>query len=312
MEHREAYNHLVQSALPLDEELEPASMMAAVQFLLDYARRHQPLRTEAAWRLSAKVERALEAAARFRPTGGWANLVGLLAGTDYLQAKRDGFVFKKMPAHDHLSEKKLHVDLVEAMTTQLVPPATAASIFIALGIHPAWGLRLAWEVQNGHHKGGWTSNPPMGDVLPVEQIEPARRAVFIFVALVIGVLDRLETKKSYMMDAFAAVLEEAIQFARAVGECQEETVADEGLPCFLDGSTSNRRVMQVLARDLLEDVFIPAGVIRDVGDGRFAVAASVFGDVRIDKMDSDAPGEWFEAFLTAEGAPSTCGSEARR
>lgn len=207
--------------------------------------------------------------------------------------------------------RQLEVELIEAFTRRLVPPATAASIFIAEGIHPAWGLRLAWEVQHGDRTQAGSARPPMGDVLPACQIEAVRKAVFVFIALVIGTLERLEPCNSYPVDALGDVLEEALLFARSVGQCNAEHHADDGLDIFIEEGTSNRRVMQVLARDLLDEVFTPAGVVRDVGDARFAVVSDVLGDIRVGKMGVDEHKEWLEAFLKPDEASSACAIGSR-
>jgi hypothetical protein len=309
VEHRDTYNHLVEGAKPLQEQLEHSSTSTAIRFLLDYARRHT-LHTEAAWRLSSRVERELEAAAEYRPPGGWASLAGLLAGTGRLNAKRDKFILQPSAPFGGLSDREILIELAEAMTRKLVPPATAASIFIALGIHPAWGLRLAWEIQNAGRGEAMAANPPMEELLSAEGLEPARKAVFVFIALVVGILQKLEHQKSYAIDLFAAVLDDAVRFARSVGECHAEVTTDD-LPCFLsDDSSVNRRVIQVLARDLLDDVFIPSGIVRDVGDGRFAVLSEGLDDVRVDEMDREQREEWMGAFLEPDGMPS-CNSPVR-
>lgn len=311
MDHRTTFNRLIESTKTLDQDLEPASTVDAVWALLDFARSREVLHIEAAWRLSSKLERELEAEAGFRPPAGWASLAALLAGTSYLEANRDGFVLAEPLSPAEVDDRQLQVALVEAFTRKLVPPATAASIFIAEGIHPAWGLRLAWEVQHGDRAQAGAARPPMGEVLPARQLEAVRKAVFVFVTLIIGALKRLELMKSYPVDALGDVLEEALLFARSVGQCNAESYPADGLDIFIAEGTSNHRVMQVLARDLLDEVFIPAGVIRDVGDARFAVVSDVLGDIRVDKMGVDEHKEWLEAFLKPDGTSAACAIGSR-
>lgn len=309
MDHRDTFHHLVSSSKSLDEPPKRSSTASVVQFLLDYAHNHQPLGTQAAWRLSPKVEREIEAAAGFRPPGGWAHLTGLLAGTRHLKAKHDGFILLEKVDPRDLTDSQLQVELVEAMTRKLVPPATAASIFIALGIHPAWGLRLAWEVQNASRGDAWAAIPPMGELLSAEGLEPARKAVFVFIALTVGVLERLQPHQSYTVDAFASVLEDVVSFARSVGKCRVKPGEDH-LSCFLNDHGSNRRVIQVLARDLLDDVFVAAGVVRDVGDARFAVTSDALDSVQVDEMTKKERDAWLAAFLDSTTTESPCEASA--
>lgn len=312
MEHRSSFVHLIEDAKPLTQRPENQSITRAAKALLEFAKSMGTLEVEAAWRLASNVERRIEAEAGFSPPGGWSRLSALLAGTKYLRATKRGFVIAPATFDNDLGDEKLHKELVEAMTLQLVPPATAASIFIALGIHPAWGLRLAWEVQHRDRPAASTTRPTMCEWLPAEALEPIHKGVFVFISLVIGILARLRCDQSYATQRLGDVIEDAARFARQIAEENMVDIDPEHFNPLLEGADSNRRITDVLTRDLLEGVFLPAGVVRDVGDGRFVVVADIFGDVRVDNIDHSEREGWFERFLSSEGRDWNGHCEARR
>lgn len=97
------------------------------------------------WSISTDCERKLTQIAGFIPHGGWRNLVSLLAGL-VEQTENDRLVFS--PDLDNWNEQQLWQDAKALFSDKLMPPNAAAHLFIMLGIHPLWGLRLAQQKQD--------------------------------------------------------------------------------------------------------------------------------------------------------------------
>jgi hypothetical protein len=291
MSAKTSISRLHESGRPVESVKQHESILPAVEVVLRRVRQHGRLRTKAAWRLHPDEVRHLENLTGLSPSGGWSALIALLAGTDYLVAERSEFVAGE-PLEATAGEDDMRLALVEAFTLRLIPPQTAASVFMALGIHPAWGLRLAWEVQ---HRGDEEEPPPALGVLPMVGLERVREVVSTFVFTIVETLRALESGRSYSITALTGVVEDAVLFARRA--VLEEPTGDHGhIPMFLEMDTSRTRLPTILTRDLFDDVLVPSGSACDLGGQRFCVFEGVLDRVRVFDGSHEEPTTLYERF----------------
>lgn len=260
----QAQRRLLESSTELHHPLESFAVKDHVHALLEHAHEQGELPTEAAWRLAPLEERKLVDRYGEIP-GTWSSLCGLAAGAGILQAKRHYFVpTMSLEELDAMSQQDLQVQLIEALTCRLVPPQVAASLFIALNIHPAWGLRLAYGVQNtGEHR-----IEPMDTMFDADHVEMLAGVVFGLIETIWGIIDGLVAERSYSRRAFGAAIAAAVEEAR-----QEAPGVQTGVSMFLETGLRHTTVVDVLATELVDDVLIPAGVVGEGGQGRVALLA---------------------------------------
>lgn len=103
-----------------------------------------PLECNRPWSISRQCEKNLVKRSGLIPLGGWNAFVGLLAGLCE-QTSNNSLIF---PVDlDDVTEDELRDRVQRLFIDQLMPPSAAASLFLMLGIHPYWGLRLAQKKQ---------------------------------------------------------------------------------------------------------------------------------------------------------------------
>jgi hypothetical protein len=273
-------SRLFQDTNPTAHVPDSANLQRATQAVLDLARELGSLPTVAAWQLEPLVAERLRQETGFSPCGGWCKLVALLAGTDFLDATKTGFVLGARQELPHELTKTL---LIEAFTQKLVPPTTAASTFLALGVHPAWGLRLAWQIQHG-------DDEAIRDVFATERLAILEEVVATFLCVLLEILCSLETGKSYRCELFGDAVAEAVEFARA------KYVQTGGFEPFLDKPP--KRIAHVLAREVLSSVLVPAGAGKLIDGSRFVIAPTEVMKCAAFDVAKSKRRLWYDEFQT--------------
>ncbi|RDV37826.1 hypothetical protein DV096_11965 [Bradymonadaceae bacterium TMQ3] len=278
-----------------------APVVEAVEALAAFVGTEGRLRTRGAWELDEGEAVRLAQRSGVVPEGGWARLVGLCAGVGVLVARGGGF--EAGPALGQVSawsERELEQRLVEGFTRSLVPPATAAGWFVALGVHPLWGLKLARQV---HREGALMGFDPGREsrddgIMGARRLEGVRRHVFVSMAVVVGVLRRLSSGRMYEVGALVRLVEEAMRFSRVVA--YEDDDEDAGQLQVLVDRVCWRAVQHAVWA-LMDEVLVPAGVVRwDIGRG-IAVNPRALERVRVGALGVGAQDTWVRLFLSGSG-----------
>src|SRR5690554_1753937 len=184
------YLELIENGRDLPEMPAPTPMQEPVLQLLGLAHKEGEFQAEGAWQLDAQVSRRLEKLHDTSPPGGWARLCALCCGCGILRPARTAF--EPSLAMDEalaLDDAALRRRLCEAFTQKLVPPASAAGLFMMLGIHPAWGLWVAHSIHNrraharasdaGIGEPGWRD----ASIFEPHTAEVIERAIFAAIAV---------------------------------------------------------------------------------------------------------------------------------
>ena len=200
-----AWKSLIESGRSLDEPLCVSDVDRAIRDLTVHARERGLLRTAHPWELDPAECRELHERFGYTPAGTWARLAGLAAGADILQATSGGFV---CVAPISATFEGLETRLVESFTRRLIPPAAAAALYIALEVHPMWGLRLGREV-------GVSPAYPNDDYDP-RVMQRVEEIVFGTISALLAALRGLPNDRRYPLDALGDVLFHATSGARTI------------------------------------------------------------------------------------------------
>lgn len=256
------------------------------------------LKTERAWRLARQESLALARETGFQPRGGWRGLAELAIGTGMMRAQEGAFVPRQGQLEDWIGvARQERVLLLEGFTRWLIPPGVAAGFFLAMGIHPAWGIRLAHHL---HQDGPIIETPPQGladsPMMPQEDLSELRKGIFAALSVIISGLRHLEPGWRYSQEALSGFIGEAIAFGRA--QIQE---SGEGLPVVIDEpggfEEAQGRSVDFVYRELMEGVMVPAGVVRRFDDETFSVDSPVLEELRVGHLGRGAQQTWFQYFL---------------
>ena len=286
-----AHRALLEAARPPTNPLQLQSPFGALVDLVELADERGLLESAHPWELAPSVCRKLEERSTHQPAGGWARLVGLAAGTGLLEASGDGFVVQMRAEELPGGPDGTRRELVEAFTTRLIPPAAAAALYVALDVHPLWGLELGREVGS-----------TCVDTGPVTA--PSRKALPVVKELVFGTLAGLLTSlrclnpsARYPVDALGDVLWwSAVRARELAGADQFRAI---GLPIFGEGSPAQRRMLttRLAISDLLDFVFVPAGVARRDDSGWFMADRAALLDVCAGDWDLEQQVGWWNEAL---------------
>ncbi len=263
----------------------PADPVEALVDLLTFAHERPRLDTVHPWELAPRVARELHERCGYTPVGSWANLVGLAAGAGAFHAAGDGFVPMMSPTDVVRTRERASQRLVEAFTCRLIPPMAAAALYVALEVHPVWGLRL------GRHVGAMD-----GDTEQTESLLHVEELVFGTIATLVAILRGLRRDRRYPVEALATVLEAIV--AQIRDECLPAD-SDEFPPvAFPDGDGGRRAYsMKLSTDDLLDYVLVPAGVARRDDTGWFAVEPSRLLGIRVGPYSMDEQEGWLSQLL---------------
>lgn len=261
----------------------------AAKALVDLALREGALGFQGAWRLDSKHAQQLEQQTGLVPPGGWQGLAGVLAGCDVLRVVDDGFVATTTPqALGAMSAADLQRTMIEALTIRLIPPATAAGLFLLVGIHPAWGLRLAYEAQpEPDPRSATLMHDPV--MFPPRHLPVLERAVFTTLGSILSLLQSLPHDRRYPIDALAELVGRSCELGR--------TIIEEGIRHPMDGRVPvmithllhqnptrkrHQRAVDFTLMDLIDAFLVPCGIVRRFDDQTISVnRLAITDDVRI-------------------------------
>lgn len=289
---------LLESGREADNDFAGERVGEALQALVEKAQTDRQLDAEGVWRLHRRVGIELLDAGASAPPGGWRALCALAVGTGVLRAKDDAFVAGPLALDDWCDDgDEVRRRLVEGYTRWLIPPATAAGLFLAMDVHPLWGLRLARRLHvdapmiDGAME-GWRDE----ELLPDGDLDELRRGVFCSLSVIFSGLRKLEPHRRYCADVLQEFVGEAIEYGR-----ERIEPSGEGLNVLIgteeESGPARARSSEFAAGELFDGVLVPAGVMRRYDDETCGVDAQVLESVRVGHLGRDAQRDWFRRFL---------------
>lgn len=301
MQTMERFLELTDDGRPFeDEEVTVPCVRQSLLHLHEYATDREGLKLEGAWRLDTGVGRELRDVAGYVPAGGWRGLASLAAGCGVFEAGREEF----RPAADRealadWSSRGATRRLLEAFTRRLVPPSTAAGLFILLGVHPAWGVHAAhrshrrFDDASGVLVESSDGSPRRPELFPERVAELVDRVVFEAVAALIATLRKLERDCVYPLDALSKFVEAVCRRVRSRASARYGEMEDTGLPPFvdLDRRSTNWRVIDFTTSDLVDAFLVPAGAAHRFNDGTFCLFPDALSEVRVGPLVPDRQDE---------------------
>lgn len=291
---------MVESGCNAENEFDDAGVHRALVALFRRAEEQGKLTAQGVWRLHRSEVVELQRDGQLRPPGGWRALSALCVGAGVLKARDDGFVTGDTDPETWEDTAGARRRLVEAFTRWLIPPSTAASLFLAMDVHPLWGLRLARRLHVDapmldSNIDGWRDE----QLLPDEDLAELRKGIFAALSTVVSALARLDAAHRYGFEALVNFVGDAIRFGRA----QIETTGD-GLDVLIDDignpEKAVARSIEFAAHELADGVFVPAGVMRRYDDDTFAVDPAPLQNVKVGGLGEDAQRTWLQCFLIQE------------
>ncbi len=286
-----AHQTLLAAGRPRGDDFTLTPPAEALQQLVEFADHHGRLDASQPWELAPWICRQLEDESPRTPAGGWSKLAGLAAGAGILHATADGFVPVATTSWIRNEPDGFRRRMVEAFTARLIPPAAAAALYVALDVHPMWGLELGRDV-------GATDAPPRGITAGATSALPVvKELVFGTLTGLLTALRCAEPDMRYPVDALGDVLWSSAVAARRLANA--DAVKHAGLPVFLDGTVDQRRQLttRLAISDLLDFVFVPAGVARRDDSGWFAADGDALIDVRIGDWELERQIGWWNDAL---------------
>lgn len=302
METMDRYVDLIEAGTPLERPTPQTSPSGALDALRRAADERDGLPLDGAWRLDRQVARELARQEEFVPPGGWRRLAALAAGSDILDATRDEFEAGERSTPEDPASRRM---LIEAFSRRLVPPTTAAGLFILLGLHPAWGVHLAHVVndRSDQSDGQRTTSGDRDELFPDETLETVRETVFSTLGALIATLRRLQPGSSYPVDDLARFVQTICRRTRSGGVDDVVEQSSSGLAAFVgnpeERDGENWRVTDFAANDLLDAWLVPAGAAHRFNDGTFCVFPDAFEGVRVGERSPTDQAETLTRLLKA-------------
>lgn len=295
-----SYLELVEHGTPLHQE-GPQSPRETLLELIDFCEYRPPLEMASPWRLAPAAARELEEATGYAPEGGWGNFVTLAAAGGFFAVKNEGIlcVFNRHTVEKENTAADVQKKLLEGFTRWLAPPQTMAGLLVGLGLHPMWGLRVAHEVRARHFGGHMELKDSR--IFPPNQLAIVEEMIFGAIAAIFGVLQELDPKSSYPVDALAQVIAASMHSSR-ITHAERILNVHGALPVFVD-EVSRSGCYEFSSSDFLRAVLVPSGAACLVPHERFAVAPGAFEGLRIGILTEDAQRSCLE-WLKAESCAS--------
>lgn len=289
-----AHQTLLESGRPRGDELHVEPPGPALVHLIHYVEDGGKLSSAHPWELAPHVCRELEDRLGYTPPGGWSRLAGLAAGAGVLHATTDGFHSIATVQWLLSQPDGLRPRMVEAFTTRMIPPAAAAALYVALDLHPLWGLELGRDL-------GACEQPPHGLTPGAETALPVvRDLVFGTLTGLLTALRCVDVDRKYPLDALGEVLWQSVLSARTLACADAQKHA--GLPVFADNGPDERRMLstRLAIADLLDFVFVPAGVARRDDGGWFAADPDALMNVDAGAWGIDQQVSWWNDALVLQ------------
>ncbi len=287
---------MLEGASEAEEAWEAPELAEALAVVWAMLEEKGKLKVEGVWRLAREEARMLSEIHGGRPPGGWRALCALAVGTGLIRAAENRFEVGKDRQVLELEGPAVSRRLVEGMTRWLIPPGAAAGLFLTMGVHPLWGLRLARRL---HTDSPMLEGPMEGwrdeELLPVESLEELRKGVFATLSVILSGLRRLRVDRVYEEDALSGFVMEAVEFGR-------EQIDDpaQGLGVLIEDQRGARRRSSEFATDeFLDGVLVPAGVVQRGQDGSFRCRSEALQGVKVGGLAGVGQRQWFQRFLMA-------------
>ncbi len=292
---------------PLPKPLQTPETTHDALAIVELIQAQGPLATLTPWRIHPRVAHALEQRTGHAPPGGWEGLVGLLAGAGVLRVEHDGVYAACSPQDLFLwGGGALRTRMLEALTRQLIPPQAAAGLMMMIGLHPAWGLRLAHEAHVEELQGPLRRVSALEDPVrfPRAGLDAAREGVFGALAATLEALRALPASRCFPIDSFAGVFEAACAMGRALMRERWDHRACEGaVPLLVEqlimtGPKARARACEHLSADLLDHWLVPAGVAHRMQDHTFALVSDALpGSLRLHGLGRLDQLDWLDRLL---------------
>lgn len=252
------------------------------------------------WRLARREIKELRKRAAGTPPGGWSSLVNVMAGCGYFSAETDAY-YPNIAAQDllKLPARRLQSRAVEAFTRYLAPPQVAAGLFIAMGIHPIWGLRVANAVECPYRPPS-----PIPEIfermMPESHVEGVRQMIFGTLSIIVASLRKLPPNRAYPETAMVALIEVAVNAVRRT--------IDLGAPSpdilELYNTDLSPMLAHVAAAELWDSlatqVFVVAGLIERLNTLEFVVDSPALDLIEVDLMGANEQEKWLDFLLECQ------------
>ena len=267
------YVELIERARPDASRARRTDPRGFVRALLARAHERGPLPLGGPWALDDASRRALERDGHGVPPGGWAALAGILADGALLEIRGDALHACVAPDElDAWSDERLARELVGALPERLVPPTSAAGLFLMMGLHPAWGLKLANTIRDEHRSKALEDE----GLFPPGAIDAVAHGVFGAIAAILEAIRSLDPETAYPIDGLSRIAWDACEMGRhAIAERNQAHPVD-AIPVLFDATGSRlrsmrQRALDFTALDLLDALLVPAGAARRFDDQTFCV-----------------------------------------
>ena len=222
-----------------------------IQHVEDIAKEYDdsiPLR--GAWRPEEEViDELVERSGPF----AYRSLVGLLAGTEMLEAENEVFTLQTSNWVDQFSDgAAIQDELLDVWKQDLIPPTSASGLFITLGFHPAWGIHIANARQKGERGGNEKLFP--GDVF-----EAGNSLLTNTMAMLSRVLMEFQETAELDVESIRDELQEVYETAQA-----QLPDHDPSLPLFVDKPANEKgqwTIADFLYKDLIGEIGVGTGII---------------------------------------------------
>lgn len=292
---------LLENAYPVEVEVTDRPIGPLLDAIQRRADCQDGLQVEGIWRLHRREAQELEGALGQSPPGGWLGLTSLAVGTGILRAREDSFITGPEESPLWLKEEEeCRRRLVEAFTRWLIPPSVAAALFLGLGIHPLWGLRLARRLHHDAPMMDCFSMPWRDEeLMPEAALSELRKGIFAGLSVILSGLRSLHSHRRYSAEGLRHFLLEALEY----GFLQIEDDF-EGLSLLIGDpeqmGLSRTRGLEIAATEIIEGVFLPAGILRSQPEGGFSLRPELLETVQVGHLGRDAQQTWFQCYLVGE------------
>ncbi len=268
----ETYVSLIERATPAPTRAERVDPRPFARALLARTAARGPLSLGGPWHLHDSDIIALERA-HGTPPGGWAGLAGVMADGPLLEIRGDALHARATPEElDGWSDARFSRSLLSALPERLVPPTTAAGLFLLMGLHPAWGLKLA-NAQRGERSGDAFEDATL---FPASALEAVSHGVFGAIAALLEALRSLDAGAVYPVDGLSRITWSACALGRDTIRARTTRHPEDAIPVLFDAvgarlRSAGQRALDFTAVDLLDAYLVPAGVARRFDDQTFCV-----------------------------------------
>lgn len=269
---------------------------------LELAHIQGQLESQYPWVMALNEVRELKKRTDVMPPGGWRALASVMAATGFLSADSSGFYPNvSVSLLESMEPEDIQEQGIEGFTQFLAPPQVAASLLVALGMHPFWGLRVVRDLGCPHRPEGRDIGL-YGEMMPASHATAARQALFAMIASLLACLRALEPDRAYSETVLSEVIIDIAQGAREMTSFPGVTRRPDVLALFHeDHDDSIARVAATGFWDELTSMLlIPCGVVERAHRGVFSVDSTRLRNLEVDGMNSAEQDAWLRSLLGPE------------